>query len=123
MRWLVDASNVIGSRPDGWWRDRTGAVRRLIAQLEAFARQTGDPVTVVLDAGPAELAGGSGGLEVVIAPRRGRDAADDEIVRLLEDSPAPGDACVVTSDAALAARVRALGSAVQGARSFRERLG
>ena len=123
MRWLVDASNVIGSRPDGWWRDRTGAVRRLIAQLEAFARQTGDPVTVVLDAGPAELAGRSGVLEVVIAPRRGRDAADDEIVRLLEASPAPGDACVVTSDAALAARVRALGSAVQGARSFRERLG
>jgi len=123
MRWLVDASNVIGSRPDGWWRDRTGAARRLLAQLEAFARRTGEPVTVVLDAGPAELAGRSGGLEVVIATRRGRDAADDEIVRLLEACPAPADVRVVTSDAALADRVRALGAAVHGAGSFRERLG
>ena len=124
MRWLVDASNVIGSRPDDWWRDRTGAVKRLIAQLEAFAEQTGEPVTVVLDAGPAELAGRSGGaVDVVIARRRGRDAADDEIVRLLEHSPVPADVRVVTSDATLAARVRTLGATVHGAGSFRERLG
>lgn len=122
MRWLVDASNVIGSRPDGWWRDRAGAARRLLARLEAFAEQTGEPVTVVLDGGPPGLADRSGGLDVVIAPRRGRDAADDEIVRLLETHPTPADVCVVTSDAALAARVRALGAAVHGAGSFRERL-
>ena len=121
MRWLVDASNVIGSRPDGWWRDRSGAARRLIAQLETFADETGEPVTVVLDAGPAEQAHGD--VEVVVARRRGRDAADDEIVRLLEDSPAPEDVRVVTSDAALAARVRALGATVHGAGGFRERLG
>src|SRR5699024_9247758 len=36
-RWLVDASNVIGSRPDGWWRDRTGATERLLDALAAFA--------------------------------------------------------------------------------------
>ena len=122
MRWLVDASNVIGSRPDGWWRDRSGATRRLIDQLAAFARDGGERVTVVLDAGPAELAGRTGLLEVVIAPRRGRDAADDEIVRRLEASPAPAEVCVVTSDAALAARVRALGATVHGAGGFRERL-
>jgi len=122
MRWLVDASNVIGSRPDGWWRDRAGAARRLIGQLEAFARHTGEPVTVVLDAGPPELAGHSGDLEVVIASHRGRDAADDEIVRRLEASPRPADVRVVTSDAALAARVRALGATVRGAGSFRARL-
>ena len=56
MRWLVDASNVIGSRPDGWWRDREGAARRLIADLERFAETAGEPVTVVLDAGPPQLA-------------------------------------------------------------------
>lgn len=123
MRWLVDASNVIGSRPDGWWRDRPGAARRLIGQLEAFAEQTGEPVTVVLDAGPAELARRAGGLEVVVAPRRGRDAADDEIVRRVEASPTPAEICVVSSDAALAGRVRALGATVHGAGSFRERLG
>jgi predicted RNA-binding protein with PIN domain len=117
-RWLVDAMNVIGSRPDGWWRDRDAAVRRLLDALGSF----GEPVTVVLDAGPAELAGRSGSLEVVIAPRRGRDAADDEIARLVAADADPGSLRVVTSDAALAARVRAFGAPVEGAGSFRRRL-
>jgi predicted RNA-binding protein with PIN domain len=122
MRWLVDASNVIGSVPDGWWRDREGAARRLIERLQAFASETGDPVTVVLDAGPAELAGRSDGVAVVLARRRGRDAADDEIVRLLEAHEAPAEVTVATSDAALADRVRALGAGVEGAKTFRGRL-
>jgi uncharacterized protein YaiI (UPF0178 family) len=114
-RWMVDASNVIGSRPDGWWRDREGATRRLIEQLRDF----GEDVVVVLDAGPPELAGREGNVEVVIAPRRGRDAADDEIVRRLE---ADSGFRVVTSDAALAARARALGADVIGAKTFLDRL-
>ena len=122
MRWLVDASNGIGSRPDGWWRDREGAERRLIAQLGDFAEAGGDRVTVVLDAGPEELAGRSGGVEVVLARRRGRNAADDEIVRLLAEERDPGEVRVATSDAELAARVRGLGAAVEGARAFREPL-
>jgi uncharacterized protein YaiI (UPF0178 family) len=116
---MVDASNVIGSRPDGWWRDREGATRRLIEQLRAF----GEDVTAVLDAGPAELAGREGSLEVALAPRRGRDAADDEIVRRLADDPDPASIVVVTSDAALAARARGLGAEVMGAKSFLDRLG
>ena len=122
MRWLVDASNVIGSHPDGWWRDREGAARRLIADLERFAEATGEPVIVVLDAGPPELAGRTGGVEVAIAPRRGRNAADDEIVRLLETSGMAGGVRVATSDRELAERVLALGAEVEGARTFRERL-
>ena len=59
--------------------------------------------------------------EVVIASRRGRDAADDEIVALLEDRGAAG-ARVVTSDAELSRRVRALGAEVEGAGGFRRRL-
>ena len=104
-RWLIDASNVIGSRPDGWWRDREGATRRLLEALREFAA-AGEQVTVVLDAGPPELAGRAGGLEVAIAPRRGRDAADDEIARRLDADPDAGSVRVVTSDAALAARAR-----------------
>jgi predicted RNA-binding protein with PIN domain len=122
MRWLVDASNVIGSVPDGWWRDREGAARRLIERLEAFAQDTGDPVTVVLDAGPAELAGRDKGVAVVLARRRGRDAADDEIVRLLEAHDVPEEVTVATSDSNLAGRVRGLGAQVEGAKTFRERL-
>ena len=49
-RLVVDASDVIGSRPDRWWRDRVGAARRLVASLDALAERTGDEVTVVLDA-------------------------------------------------------------------------
>ena len=68
----------------GWWR-----------RLDAFAAETGEPVIVVLDGGeppPAEHA------EVVVASRRGRNAADDEIVALLQDRGAEG-VRVVTSDA------------------------
>jgi uncharacterized protein YaiI (UPF0178 family) len=118
MRWVVDASNVIGSRPDGWWRDRAGATRRLVAALDRFAADSGDEIVVVLDGGappPAERA------EVVVASRRGRDAADDEIVALLDARGGQG-ARVVTSDAELARRVRALGAEVEGAGSFRARL-
>jgi predicted RNA-binding protein with PIN domain len=122
VRWLVDAMNVIGSRPDGWWRDREGAVRRLVAALRAFAARTHDEVTVVLDIGPDDLAGSAEGVLVVLAPRRGRDAADDEIVRRLQVDGAPGTLTVVTSDAALGRRVRALGAEVEGSGRFRARL-
>jgi predicted RNA-binding protein with PIN domain len=121
-RWLVDASNVIGSRPDGWWRDREGATQRLLDALREFARDE-DEVVVVLDAGPAEWAGRDGAFEVAIAPRRGRDAADDEIAERLSRDPDPSSVAVVTSDAGLAARARELGADVVGAGAFRRRLG
>ncbi len=122
MRWLVDLSNVLGARPDGWWRDREGATRRLLAQLEAFAAQGEAELTVVLDAGPPELAGTRGRMHVVIASRRGRDAADDEIARRVASDPAPQTLRVATSDAALARRVLAAGAEVEGAGAFRRRL-
>ncbi len=43
---IIDAMNVIGSRPDGWWRDREGAMRRFVAEVQAWAE---DEVIVVLD--------------------------------------------------------------------------
>lgn len=124
VTWYIDASNVVGSRPDGWWRDRAGAARRLHRALGDFARERGEPVVMVLDVPLADLdAGASGDLTVAVAPRRGANAADDEIVRLLADEPAPERVRVVTSDAALADRVRALGASVDGAGAFRRRLG
>ena len=111
-RWLVDASNVIGSEPDGWWRDREGAAARLIDALREFA-EPDDDVVVVLDFGPAPWAGRDGSVEVAIAPRRGRNAADDD----------PASVHLVTSDAELAARARASGASVVGAGEFRRRLG
>ena len=121
-RWLVDGMNVIGSRPDGWWRDRPGAARRLAERLRVFAAATGDEVTLVLDAAPPDLAAEGDGVRVVVAPRPGRGAADDEIARRVGADPQPSSLRVVTSDAALAARVRALGAQVEGAGGFRRRL-
>jgi len=116
MKILVDAMNVIGSRPDGWWRDREGAMRRLLDDVREWAS---GPVTIVLDSGPDDLLGTVGNVTVTRAARRGRNAADDEIVRLVEADP---DALVVTSDSDLATRVRALGARVEGAGTFRRRL-
>ena len=57
------------------------------------------------------------------AGRRGRDAADDTIAARVEADADPSSIVVVTSDAGLAARVRAAGGEVEGAGGFRERLG
>ena len=113
--------NVIGARPDGWWRDRRGAMESLVGRLGALAETEGEAVTVVFDGRPFELAAPPG-VEVLFASRRGRDAADHEIVGLVERSAAPSELRVVTSDDGLAGRVRALGAEVVGAGGFRRRL-
>ena len=115
-RWLVDGMNVIGSRPDGWWRDRRGAMERLVAELEDLDGE----VTVVLDGKPFDLR--SDRVEVVFASRRGPNAADDDIAALVADDPDPASITVVTSDGDLEQRVRAHGAAVEGAGAFRRRL-
>ena len=120
MRWLVDGMNVVGSRPDGWWRDRRGAMRRLVELLERFADETGDQVAVVFDGRAFELDGG-GRVEVGFATG-GRNAADDAIAEWLADEPDPGSLTVVTSDGELVERVRAAGADVVTAGSFRARL-
>ncbi len=72
--WLVDGMNVVGNRPDGWWRDRTGAMRRLTAQLELLAAASGERVVVVFDGSARDL--GATAVEVAFAPERGPNAAD-----------------------------------------------
>ena len=118
-RWIVDGMNVIGSRPDGWWRDRTGAMRALAAQLDGFEDDTGEAVSVVFDGRPREI---PARVDVRFASRSGRNAADDEIARMVEADPAPGELRVVTSDGDLATRVRTVGAEVEGAGTFRRRL-
>jgi uncharacterized protein YaiI (UPF0178 family) len=123
-RWIVDGMNVIGARPDGWWRDRPGAVRRLHEALLRAAADGGGPVVLVLDAPGRDLADEAGsGVTTIVAPGPGPDAADRKIVRLVEADPEPGEIMVVTSDGALADRVRGLGARVEGAGTFRRRLG
>src|SRR5215207_6567999 len=105
--------NVIGSRPTGWWRNRPRAMRELVEEL----RSLGEPVTVVFDGRPFGVEGD--GVEVRFASRRGRNAADDDIVALVERADDPGTLRVVTSDSELAARVHERGAEVVGAGAFR----
>lgn len=125
-RLIVDGMNVIGSRPDGWWRDRAAAARRLARRLEALSEASGDELTVVFDgrpgrAGPPERPEGEP-LRVLYARRGGRNAADDRIAELVADDADPASLTVVTSDAALRREVEALGAHVVGASVLLRRL-
>jgi predicted RNA-binding protein with PIN domain len=121
---VVDGMNVIGSRPDGWWRDRDGAAQRLLGRLQGLAATRHGEVTLVLDGrAPDALPEGTyDGVSVVYARRRGRDAGDDRLVELVDALAEPRTVLVVTSDRGLATRVQALGAEVQGAGSFLEQL-
>ena len=113
--------NVIGTRPDRWWKDRHGAMVRLVDQLERWVAATGEDVTVVFERPPSPPIS-SPLVEVAHAPRPRRDSADDEIVRLLREGTADERVRVVTSDRALADQARFLGATVEPAESFRRQI-
>jgi predicted RNA-binding protein with PIN domain len=119
--WVIDGMNLIGSRPDRWWNDPDRAMQRMAETLGEFARRTGDPVVLVFDRRPADFQPPPG-LEVVFASRKGRNAADHEIERLVMRSGEPHHLRVVTSDKRLAATVRRSGAKVVSSGAFRERL-
>ncbi len=119
---VVDAANVVGSRPDGWWRDRQGAAQGLIDRISTAvaADRVEGPVVVVLEgrARAAEAATDQAGLSVVRAPGSG----DDAIVEVV--SEAGGErATVVTADRGLRERVQRLGARVEAPGRFLNRLG
>ena len=103
---VVDGNNLMGSRPDGWWRDRAGAMQRLVDQLDARAASSGAEIAVVFDGRDRDLQARR--IEVAFAAH-----ADDAIAA----RAGPG-VTVVTSDRGLAARARAKGAAVMGVRGF-----
>jgi len=125
---LVDGNNVIGSVPDGWWRDRPAAVRRLVDRLVRYVAATTDAdVHAVFDVAQADLPEGDhDGVTIHYATRRGRDAADDRILELLDAGFGDGSGHeaveLVTSDRALADGARARGARVVGAGTLLTRL-
>ncbi len=118
-RVFVDGNNVMGSRPDGWWRDRTEAARRLIAEITPLALHDGGGWTIVFDGQvPSEMAPTQECLTVVHTGHSRRDGADDRIVELVDTLPEQLTSLVYTSDAVLRARVVALGAQVARARAL-----
>ena len=121
MHRVVDAMNVIGSRPDGWWRDRDGAIERLVERVDRWAEGREERVTVMLEHEPRrELTGRR--VEVAWASAAGRDAADREILARLPGWLAEDEVVLVTSDRDLKAKAAAAGAAVLPSRPFRVEL-
>jgi hypothetical protein len=118
---LVDAANVVGARPTGWWRDRPGAARRLVEQIRSAtaASRLAEPVVVVLE-GAARRGVGEGeaaGVKVVHAD----GAGDDAITAIAANATAP--VVLVSADRGLRDRVRAVGGEAVGPSWLLDRLG
>lgn len=111
--------NVIGSRPDGWWKDRSAAMVALVERLDRWASVQGEDVTVVFERPPASPITSSV-IEVAHAPKAAANSADDQIVRLVQAAARPKEIRVVTSDKGLAERVATLGASVYPAAGFRD---
>jgi 8-oxo-dGTP diphosphatase len=122
---VVDAANVVGSRPDGWWRDRPGAASRLMDRLGELAErgitelpesvplppiERWFPKFIVVLEGAANAAPDPADSSLQIV--RARGSGDDEIARIAAELP--GHRLVVTADRELRARCEAAGAAVAG---------
>ncbi|WP_239029411.1 hypothetical protein [Pseudonocardia acidicola] len=125
---VVDGANVVGSRPDGWWRDRAGAAARLAERLDAALRD--DPAALAAAVGAV---GSPGDLHVPLvlegAARRAEPRVSDPRLEIV-DAPADGDSTiaelardltgrgddvvVVTADRGLRDRIRAAGARAVG---------
>jgi hypothetical protein len=106
---VVDAANVMGSRPDGWWRDRSGAAARLVAQLAA-ADVPHDELVVVLEG--AARAGVPAGTDGIVVTVHAAGSGDDTVVAEAAARVDLGrEVSVVTADRGLQARVEAVGAA------------
>jgi predicted RNA-binding protein with PIN domain len=116
--------NVIGSRPDGWWRDRPAALRALLAQLQAYAAADGIEITMFVDGGMIDGVdeGAQQDVRVLYARRAGANAADDRMIEFIDGEADRSSLHAVTSDRALAGRLRARGVVVHGTSTLLEQL-
>lgn len=107
---IVDGANVVGARPDGWWKDRAGAARRLHESLMT-ADVPQEKVVLVLE---GEAKGGvRPGRDAHVRTVHARGSGDDAIVAEAEAAAGRGDrATVVTADRILMGRVERYGAMI-----------
>lgn len=122
-RLIVDGMNVLGSRPDGWWRDRPAAMERLARRLDRYAARTGADVSVVFDGREHARIPAAVERVAVRFASGGPNAADREIVRMLRADPDPGSVVAATSDRRLRSSIKAAGAASISAGDLLRRLG
>ena len=117
QQWIVDGNNVVGSRPDGWWRDRPAASARLVDSVSNRSWPEAASMTIVFDGANGPGAPDGSGVGVFYSgPGR---SADDAIVERVGQLRVDGlRALVVTSDRALGDRVRQLGADVMPSGRF-----
>jgi len=118
---VVDSANVVGSRPDGWWKDRGAATRRLHERL-MVAELSHDEVVLVLEGGArgGVRRGRDAHVRVTHAPGQGDDAIVTEVTLARK---AGHDVTAVTADRMLQARLEGLGAQVVGPNWLLEQLG
>lgn len=126
---VVDAANVVGSVPNGWWRDRRGAAERLrdaLVPLAAAGLSAGAGVPRWAESGPLDVVlvveGAARGVDEVPGVRvvSATGSGDDMIVEIVAAARAgslPGPCLVTTADRELRERVRRLGADVVGPRA------
>ncbi|QNE20323.1 hypothetical protein F1D05_23460 [Kribbella qitaiheensis] len=117
---VVDAANVVGSRPDGWWRDRPGAARKLLDKLTTLNERLAEPaeVVVILEGAARRAmddAPDLGDLRVVLAGGSGDDTIVDVVKAAADDNP-ERTITVVTADRGLRDRIEAHGAGSVGPR-------
>jgi hypothetical protein len=119
---LIDAANVVGSRPTGWWRDRAGAARTFVAQVRAavVSEQIARPVVVVLEGRARE--GVQPGLVEGVTVEHATGSGDDMLVAIAGEA-AGHKVILVTADRELRRRAEALGAEVVGPHWLFDRLG
>lgn len=114
---VVDAANVVGSVPDGWWKDRAGAAARLRARLEGLAVSAGDlelggdawfpEVSMVVEGQARGIDDDASAVAII----RAEAAGDDAIVAEVERRVAGAETVIaVTSDRELRERVERAGA-------------
>src|SRR5258708_1114760 len=113
---IVDGANVVGSVPDGWWRDRPAAAARLRDRLaDVIASGLGEvpgPVEVVLvvEGKAKDIPQADNGVRI----ERAAGSGDDKITDLVRGAAPTRRTVVVTADRELRDRVVHLGAEVRG---------
>lgn len=110
---VVDAANVVGSVPDGWWKDRAGAAERLAGRLDGVGVAASElslggtewfpEVSLVVEGQARALDVHPPSVAIVRADAAGDDAIVAEVEKRVESG---ANVVGVTSDRELADRIR-----------------